>query len=359
MSKKFFVLVMMICLTGGLLLAGGKKEQTPVPAEPVPAPAPVPETVQSQPEKTVTAPVSGEAVEMTVNMAVFKGPSGFGYVRILEEGDNFVDGITISTQVLPSPAEAVARLTSGEIDAAAMPVNTAAALFNKGVDVQLAAVTGEGMLYLMSSAQGAGPNLKGYAGKTIYVPGTGSTPDYVSRYVFEKSGLVPGKDVVFDYSINSPVQLAQMLIAGKVESAVLPEPFASMAAAKNAKVKRTVDLQKDWSFLSGQGNYPMTVLLVRRDFAQKNPLAVRVVQMGVEDSITWVNANPKEASVLIEKYEILTAALAEPAIPNCNLVYRPAAEARADIESYLSVLASFDSASIGGSLPDEAFYLEK
>lgn len=348
------LVLMMLVAAGSFVFAGGRQEKTPEPSVQAPEPAvpqSEPEPVQEPESETPQPRPSGEGI--TVEMAVFKGPSGFAYVQLIEHGVNFVDGISISTQVLPSPAEAVAKLSSGELDVAALPVNLAATLYNKGVDIRLAAVTGEGLLYLMSTQSG---RISDFAGKTINIPGAGSSPDYVSQYVFAQSGV---DDVQFDYSISSPAQLAQMMIAGKVEHAVLPEPFASMAASKSSEVKRAVDMQKSWSALSGQGNYPMTALVMREDFIASHPTAARVISMGVADSIDWVNENPKEAALLIEKHEILTAALAEPAIPKCNLVYTPADQARSGIEAFYKLLSSFDRASIGGALPDEAFYLEK
>jgi NitT/TauT family transport system substrate-binding protein len=354
MMKRFILVLMVLAAAGGLVYAGGSQEKTPEPSVQAPEPAvpqSEPEPVQEPEKETPQPETSKEGV--TVEMAVFKGPSGFGYVQLIEDGHNFVDGISVSTQVLPSPTEAVAKLSSGELDAAALPVNLAATLYNKGVEIRLAAVTGEGLLYLMSTQSG---RITDFAGKTIHIPGAGSSPDYVSQYVFAQSGV---DDIQFDYSISSPAQLAQMMIAGKVDHAVLPEPFASMAASKAAQVKRAVDMQKSWMSLSGQGNYPMTALVMREDFIREQPTAARVIRMGVADSIEWVNQNPKEAAELIEKHEILTAALAEPAIPNCNLVYTSSDQARSAIEAYYTVLASFDTASIGGALPDEAFYLEK
>jgi NitT/TauT family transport system substrate-binding protein len=354
MLKRFMLVLMMLVAAGSFVFAGGRQEKTPEPSVQAPEPAvpqSEPEPVQEPESETPQPRPSGEGI--TVEMAVFKGPSGFAYVQLIEHGVNFVDGISISTQVLPSPAEAVAKLSSGELDVAALPVNLAATLYNKGVDIRLAAVTGEGLLYLMSTQSG---RISDFAGKTINIPGAGSSPDYVSQYVFAQSGV---DDVQFDYSISSPAQLAQMMIAGKVEHAVLPEPFASMAASKSSEVKRAVDMQKSWSALSGQGNYPMTALVMREDFIASHPTAARVISMGVADSIDWVNENPKEAALLIEKHEILTAALAEPAIPKCNLVYTPADQARSGIEAFYKLLSSFDRASIGGALPDEAFYLEK
>lgn len=356
------VCILLLVFPAAMMTAQGQKEpvqekeQAPaVVAEPVQEAipeAPVQEEVTKAP---VTPAVPGTDIQ--VNLAVFKGPTGFGFARLIEDGPDLVDGISVSSEILPTPTEAVARLTSGDVDIVAMPVNLASSLYQKGVDVKLAAVTGEGMMYVLSTD--ASGNINSFKNKEIHIPGAGSTPEFVTRYVFENSGYTVGEDIEFNFSLTSAAQLAQMLIAGKVSAAVLPEPFATMAVMKNPELKRTVDLQSLWSRISGEANYPMTAMLVRGAFLKEHPQAVNILKLAAEDSILWVNSNPKEASVLIEKHGILTAALAEPAIPNCNLIYREAQDAKASIEAYLSVLKDYAPASIGGDLPDEAFYLAK
>ncbi len=352
------IVLVLLLAVAPVLFAAGAQEEAPEP-EPVAPVVEEPAGPEAAPvaEQTPKATVSGETV--AVNMAVFKGPSGFGFVKLIEEGADLVDGITVDTQVLPSPTEAIARLASNELDVVAMPINAAASIYNKGIDVRLAAVTGEGMLYLLSNSDTITTAVSSAAGAVINVPGAGSTPEYVPKYVFGENGLAVGDGVEFDFSLNVAPQLAQMLIAGKVESAVLPEPFATMAETKGANVNRTIDFQSEWAKITGNANYPMTALLIRGEFMKENPDAVRVIRLAVEDSIDWVNANPSDAAVLIEKHGILTAALAEPAIPNCNLIYIDAMDAKDSIEAYLTVLKDYDASSIGGALPDEAFYLAK
>ncbi len=356
-AKILSVLMVLMLVSAGTLFARGAQEAKEEPAPAVEAPA-----APAEEPAVVEAPAAPEAAAspagtVQVNLAVFKGPTGFGYVKLIEEGPDLVDGISVESQVLPSPTEAIARLASGELDVVAMPVNAASSIYNKGIDVKLAAVTGEGMLYLMSSDPAVTDQAASLSGKSVNIPGAGSTPEYVPKFVLEKNGLAVGEDVEFDFSLNVAAQLTQMLIAGKVTTAVLPEPFATMAESKSEAVRRVLDFQEEWSSITGTSTYPMTALLIRGAFASEHPEVVRVIRMAVENSIDWVNANPADAAALIEKHEILTAALAQPAIPNCNLVYIDAADARASIEAYLEVLKEYAPASIGGSLPDEAFYM--
>ena len=54
----------------------------------------------------------------------------------------------------------------------------------------------------------------------------------------------------------------------------------------------------------------------------------------------------------------MKAAMAVPAIPNCNLMFQKAKESYVAIDTYYKVLQGFDYTSIGGQLPDESFYLD-
>ena len=59
------------------------------------------------------------------------------------------------------------------------------------------------------------------AGKTVYLPGQGSNPEFVLRALVEGAGVA---DVTFDYTYSSPDELATALASGKASLGVLPEP---------------------------------------------------------------------------------------------------------------------------------------
>ena len=62
-------------------------------------------------------------------------------------------------------------------------------------------------------------------------------------------------------------------------------------------------------------------------------------------------------AALCESYGIIPkAAVAKQAIPRCNLVYIDGAEMKAQIWGYFDVLYAANPKSVGGAVPDEAFY---
>lgn len=299
---------------------------------------------------------AAEEGAVTVRLAVMQGPTGFSSIGLSRDGGVVSDNVTVELSVYPSPNEVIARLASGELDMAALPANTAANLYNKGVAVKAAAVVGEGMLKVLSS-DAAIHGVSDLVGKTLAVPGANGTPDQMAQMLIRAAGLAVDKDIVLDYSVAAPAQLAQMVIGGKVATAILPEPFVTMILKQNPNVRVVADVQSLWSEMMGSENYPMSVLVVSDSFRTQYPYAWRQVVDAYKDSVAWVNASPAEAGAAIEAAGIMKAAMAVPAIPSCALVFRSAQDAKGDMQTYFKTLFDFSPNSIGGKLPDEAFYL--
>ena len=63
------------------------------------------------------------------------------------------------------------------------------------------------------------------------------------------------------------------------------------------------------------------------------------------------------AAALCEQYGIVAkAALAQKALPNCNIVFETGDEMKTDLETYFNVLYAADPTSVGGQLPADDFY---
>jgi NitT/TauT family transport system substrate-binding protein len=295
---------------------------------------------------------------LNVKAAVFKGPSGFGMIRLFEEEPDLGENVELELSVLPSPQEMVARVSGGELDFAVFPANMGAKLYSKGPGYRLGAVTGMGVLSVVSSDGSIG-QWSDLEGRTVHAIGKGATPDYLLRYMLSEHGLTPGEDVKIDFSVKSAPQLAQLVIGGKAETAVLPEPFVTMVRLKSDAADPVLDFQESWKEIMGTDrSYPITVVVVRPGLAEERPEVVRRFLEAYRQSIEWVNANPADAAELIGTYEVLPAQLAKPAIPHTNLEFIPAREAKPLMESYLEVLLDFNPASVGGTLPDDGFYLD-
>ncbi|MBF8983950.1 ABC transporter substrate-binding protein [Lutibacter sp. B2] len=294
-----------------------------------------------------------------VNIAGLKGPTSIGMIKMFEEKPLLGENLESEYEVAQSPDILVSKLLSKEVDFAALPTNVAAKLYNKKVGYELVAVNTWGVLYIMTQDEDI-KDWNDLKGKHINAIAKGSTPDIVFRYLLEKHGLNPETDVTLDYTLGH-IELAQSMVAGKVKIALLPEPFVTMVKMKNKEASIAMNIQDEWKNTLGVENaFPQGCLVVRKEFAQKQPDAVERFLEEYKKSIDWVNENKEEAGVLVEKYGIgMKAKMAEMAIPRCNISFKDAKNAKKSVEDYFKVIYDFSPKDIGGKLPDEDFYYHK
>lgn len=267
----------------------------------------------------------------TVRLGVMQGPTGFSSSAL---------GDIAQVEVYPSPNEAVAKLIKGELDLIALPANAAASLYNKGVGIKVLAIIGEGMLSVVGSNESA---------KTLSVPGAGGTPDHMASLLYPEYEK--------EYSVTAPAQLAQLLIAGKVELAILPEPFVTMVMSKNPNLKIISNVQERWTALTGQEQYPMSVLIAKDSFAEEHPILMQKVKEAYKNSIKTILKDPTSAGKKIEELGIMKAEMATPALSNCALTFKEGSEAKEELLAYYRTLLALAPDAIGGKVPDDGLWL--
>lgn len=343
MKKKLFALGLAVALTLGLLGGCTKNEVEPTPSPSLPpVESPVPTEIPAA-EKT------------PVNLAVLSGPSGMGAVKLMadSEAGNTKNDYTIT--VAGANDEVTAGLISGSLDAAAVASNVAAVLYNKTEGgVQGVAVTGLGVLYILENGDGI-QSVGDLEGKTLYATGQGANPEYVLNHLLAKSGVEPA-DV--DIRWGTAEEVSAKMASGEADLCMLPVPAATGVLLKNSDVREALDLSAEWDALDNGSRLTQTVLVVRTAFARENPQAVAALLEEYGASIQFVNENLKEAAGLVAGYGITpSAAVAEAAIPQCNLVFFSGTEAVRDaVQGFYEAMWKADPKSVGGNVPDDGFY---
>jgi NitT/TauT family transport system substrate-binding protein len=300
--------------------------------------------------------IAAQSSSNSLTIYAIKGPSGVGMIRLFENPPR-APGFAIMMEALAQADLMAAKFIAGEAKVGILPPNVAAKIASSGKDIQVAAVTGTGMLSLLSSDP-AIKRIEDLKGKTVEVAGQGATPDYVFRKILLSKGMNPDRDLKLGYTLAYP-EIAQSLIAGRVSLALLPEPFATMARTGKPDLVVVGDIQDEWVKAGGAGNYPMTVLVVDAAFAAAQPGLIRVILEALKNSVDWVRANPAAAGTLVEKYELgLRAPVVAAAVPRSNYVFIPAQEARPSLEALYKTFLEFSPVSIGGALPKDGFYLK-
>lgn len=91
----------------------------------------------------------------------------------------------------------------------------------------------------------------------------------------------------------------------------------------------------------------------------KTPTPLKYSWRNMRNRSNSVNSDPDTAASLCEKYGIVAAAaIAKKALPYCNIVFEDGKELKTDLSAYLKFLFDANPKSIGGALPDDAFYYE-
>lgn len=290
-----------------------------------------------------------------VRVTALAGNIGLAMVHMMDQ--SAILKVPASFEISKSPDLAVGKLIAGETDIAGLPVSTAAMIYNKGVGAQVAAIIGWGLMYVVSSDKTI-HQWKDLKGKEIYVSAKGAISDILLRYLISKNGLDPERDVRIQY-ISSSVEIAQLVAAGKITLAAMPEPWVTEVLEKNTHLKVILDFQKEWQRVEQQGaTYPQTCIVVRKQFAKEHPEVLRGFLKELNSSIAWTNANPKEAGVLAEKYVQISALSVEKGLKRTNLKYDDAYKNRKIIERFLERLVGFAPDSVGGKVPDEGFFYQ-
>lgn len=290
-----------------------------------------------------------------IRIAGLKGATSIGLLQLMDESANKKTDNTYSFDIFATADEVTPKLIQGNLDIAAVPSNLASVLYNntKG-EVSLLAVNTLGVLYIVEN----GNSVQSFAdlkGKTIYASGKGSAPEYSLRYLLEQNGLDPDTDVTIEWK-SEPTEIVSALSATENTVAMLPQPYVTIAMGKVTDLRVAIDLGEAWESTDADSLMVTGVLVVRTEFAEKYPDQVAKFLEEYKTSANYANTNVKETAALSEAYGLFPAAVAEKAIPECNITCITGTEMKPAMEGYLRVLFEQNPKSIGGQIPGDEFY---
>ncbi len=286
-----------------------------------------------------------------IKVGALVGPSGISMLDIFANPPKFSEDVTFSSEIVASPDLMVSKLLSNEINIAPLPVNLAANLYNKSKDLKVVSITGYGVLYLVS--KNPIKSWEDLENKEIYTLGKGATPDIMLSYLLDKNKMTDKVNVNFSMS---PAEIAQSLLADKIEYAMVPEPFLTTILTKSEDIKVQMDIQKEYEKINGT-SYPITCLVVKNDLLEKNPKAVEKFLKSYENSMNKLIETPHLAIELVEKVNYKTPGIiVAKSIPRCNFTFIRMDEGKNIISDFLKIFFDFNPKTIGGNMPDDNFY---
>lgn len=304
----------------------------------VAAPAKLPELVLYGPPATPSV-VAAQAVES-------------GALRAIAE--------RVSFRVWRTPDEIRAGFASGKTAASIVPTYVAANLYNRGAGVRLVNTMTDGLLYVCATDP-ALDSLAKLKGRKLAVPFRNDMPDHVLATVARATGVSLERDLTLEYA-GTPPEAMQLLLAGRVDAALLAEPAATAAVVQGTRagkrVERVIDMQKAWSAATGgAASIPQAGLAVSAAFAQSaGAERITALNAALAEASAWVRANPTSAGKVAASYLELPAPVIERSIPFSNLMVRSARAARPALTALFKTLLARDPGIVGGKLPDDGFF---
>lgn len=288
----------------------------------------------------------------TIRIGALKGPTSMGLVKLLEDNEQSKTINDYSFTMAASADELTPLFLRGDLDVIAVPANLAGVLYNKSnKEVKLAAINTLGVLYIVSTPNQKIETLSDLESKTIYATGKNTMPEAVLNYILNENSI-ENCDIQFR---SEPTEIVTLLKSSESGIAMLPQPFVTVAQTQIPGLKISFDLTNEYRKVSGL-DLITGVLLVRKEFVEKNEKAFKVFLEEYEKSTLFSQTNISEASLLIEKAGIVKAAVAEKALPYCNIVCITGNEMKEICKEFFAVLYNYNPAYVGGSLPDDELY---
>lgn len=261
-----------------------------------------------------------------------------------------------------NPEQLSAIITQGQADFVSVPSNVASKFYNKGIGLKFLKVSIWGVFYIISDDPSI-QLLQDLKGKELYIPFKGDQPDLIFRYIAQEQGLNPDEDFQLQY-VSSPLDIILNLTAGKAHHAMMLEPAAALAIMKAKKegltFDRVIDIQEEWGAVTGGEPRLPNAGVIALPGILEHPEIVEAFQQAYDESVKWSTEHPKEAAELTAEYvEGVNAASFEESLSYTIFESISAKDVQDEIEGMLTKFMAFDPTSIGGKLPDEAFYYDK
>lgn len=374
--KKSISMIMAAAMAASLLLAGCGSGQTAAAtaaettaAETTAAKTTAAETTEAETTAAGTDQAESPAAHALANsddnlscqagirVGSLKGPTSMGLVYLMDKAAKEETKNHYEFTITGAADELVGQLANGDLDIALLPANVGSVLYNKTRgQVTVLDINTLGVLYVVASDDSI-TSMADLKGKTVYMTGKGTTPEYVMNYLLTENGL-SASDVDLQFK-SEATEVASLLKENPSAIGVLPQPFATAACIQNTALKPVLDLTKQWNMLNADGGSMLVtgVTLVRSDFLRENRDPVKMFLEDHKESARYAVEHVDETAQLVADAGIVEkAAIAKKALPLCNIVCITGDEMKSALSGYLDVLYQQDPKSVGGQLPGDDFY---
>ncbi len=295
--------------------------------------------------------------EITLKVYIPDGITALGAAKMIKENPELAAHVTVEYEITKTPDILASRIMGQEADIAVVPSTLAAVAYNRDLPYALAGTMGWGSFYLVTTEDI--DDWEDLKGREVYLIGRGQTPDAVFQYLLNANGIDPDEDLTLTY-LNAATELAPAFISGTSKVAVMPEPMLTSVLNNVGNAKIVLNLNEEWKAASENDlGYPQSSLIVKTTLLEENKAVIDEFIRLFEESIEWARNNPEELVAYAQELEIgVPAAAVADSMTRANQDFVIAGESVAEYQSFFEAILEFDPNVIGGSLPDEEFFIQ-
>lgn len=275
--------------------------------------------------------------EKEVRLITPDGLPSIGISKSIDDNKN-IKHITINYEIQKTSDLLVSELMKGEAELAIIPSNLALQAYKKGLDYKIAGTIGWGSLYLVSTNDIN--DLKELKGKEIYNTGKGLTPDIIFKEILKENNISE-EEINFSY-VGAASELSPLVVTGKAEYAIVPEPILSTVMSKNPNIKILLSLNEEWAkFNNVKEGYPQSTLVIKEEFFNeiKDSGVYEELINVFNNSEEFALNNPQDTASICEKLGInVNKDVIEQSMKNSNLRFTDISVCMEEYNVYFGII---------------------
>lgn len=253
-----------------------------------------------------------------------------------------------------NPDQIRTMMVNKSVDFVALPSNVGAIFYNKGIKLKLLNISVWGKLWILSYDKNA-KTLEDIAHKKIAIPYKGDMLEIVfDALIKNKSKL---KQSISKSYANTPLDAMGLLLAKKVDFAILPEPVVSIIKAKDKNIQKSINIQEFWGKTFQVKPKMALVGINAMPHIVKHKDVVKLFNKEYKKALNWCKNNPQKVGNLLRKYiKAPKDKIIVNALNSIVLDYKSAKNSKKQVELFFNILKKSNPKKIGGKLPDDGFY---
>ena len=276
------------------------------------------------------------------------GPSGAPSVCVVDMLNKYSDEYDFNLS-LDASTGLPSAFSEKESDVIIAPINLGAKQYANNKTYKLSAVLTWGNLYLASRKENF--KLEDLNNHEVYFFGEATINAVIVNYILEKKNITPSN---IEY-LESTVLTQAKLVSDENAIVLIAEPILSQTISKKEGISY-ISVQKLYQEVSNKNSYPQAGCFIKASTIDNHKKVIDLFLSRLEASASKVTSNPEEIAQTVIDLKILSTPfnVTLNALPNCNIRYVKALDAKDDIESLVALKKEL----FGKEMPIDEFYYE-